>query len=85
MMSIGAKMDTGPRVRTKFLPAENLGVRVQTEENALVHQGVLLLCPGAFLDLGVCGTDDGLDLSAVDKAGNIGVRDLGCRKSNDEE
>jgi len=64
----------------QFLSAEDLGVRVQAEENSLVDQGVLLLCPGSFLDLGVGGTDDGLDFGAVDETGDIGVGDLGGRK-----
>ena len=67
--------------RTELLSAENLGVRVQAEENSLVDQGVLLLSPGSFLDLGAGGTDDGLDLSAVDETGDIGVGDLGDRKA----
>ena len=63
-------------VRTELLAADGLGVRVQAEENALVDQGVLVLRPGALLVLGVRGADDGLDLIAVDDAGNIGVGDL---------
>lgn len=39
------------------------------------------MCPGSFLDLGIGGTDDGLDFSAVDETGYIGVGDLGGRKT----
>lgn len=78
-MSVGAGLGEG--IRTEFLSAEDLGVRIQAEENTLVDQGVLLLCPGSFLDLGVGGTDDGLDLGAVNETGDIGVGDLGGRKA----
>lgn len=71
------------RGRTQFLSAEDLGVRVQAEENSLVDQGVLLLSPGSFLDLGVGGTDNGLDFGAVDETGYIGVGDLGGRKARE--
>lgn len=59
------------------MSAQGLGIRVQTEENTLVDEGVLLLGPGAFLDFLAGGADNGLDLSAVDEAGDIGVGDLG--------
>ena len=57
----------------------HLGVRVEAEENALVDKGVLVLRPGALLDLRVGGTDNGLDLVAVDDASDIGVGNL-CRR-----
>lgn len=66
---------------TEFLPAESLGVWVETEENGLVDEGVLLLCPWALLDLLASGADNGLDLIAVDQAGDIGVGDLGGGKA----
>lgn len=62
---------------TNLLPAQGLCVRVQTEENALVVERVLLLGPGAFLDFLASGTDNGLDLGAVDETGDVRVRDLG--------
>ena len=68
-------------IRTELLAADGLSVRVQAEENALVNQGVLVLRPGALLVLGVRGADDGLDLIAVDDAGNIGVGDLRRRET----
>ena len=37
---------------------------------------VLLLSPGALLDLLACGAYDGLDLSAVDKTSDVGVGNL---------
>ena len=40
-----------------------------------------MLRPGALLVLGVRGADDGLDLIAVDDAGNIGVGDLRRRET----
>jgi len=61
-----------------LLPAEGLGVGVETEENSPVDEGVLLLCPGPLLDLLASRADDGLDLVTVDEAGDIGVGDLGC-------
>ena len=67
--------------RTAFLPAEGLRVGVQTEEDTLVDEGVLVLRPGALLVLGVRGADDGLDLIAVDDAGNVGVGDLRRRET----
>ena len=62
---------------TEFLATDGLRVRVQTEENALVDEGVLVLRPGALLVLRVGGADNGLDLVAVDETSNIGVGDLG--------
>ena len=63
-------------VRTQLLPAEGLGVGVEAEENTLVNEGVLVLRPGALLVLVVGGTDDRLDLVAVDETGDVGVGDL---------
>ena len=63
-------------VRTQFLPAESLCVRVETEENSLVDEGVLVLRPGALLDLSVGRSDNGLDLIRVDETGDVGVGDL---------
>jgi len=60
-----------------LLAAEGLGVGVEAEENGLVDKGVLLLGPGALLDLLAGGADDRLDLSAVDEAGDVRVADLG--------
>lgn len=60
-----------------LLPAEGLGVGVETEENGLVDKGVLLLGPGALLDLLAGRADDGLDLIGVNDAGDVGVEDLG--------
>ena len=67
--------------RTDFLPAQGLRVWVHTEENALVVERVLLLGPGAFLDLLACGTYDGLDLGAVDETSDVGVGDLSSGKT----
>ena len=63
-------------VRTQLLPAEGLRVGVQTEEDTLVDEGVLVLRPGALLVLRVCGANDRLNLVAVDETGDIGVGDL---------
>ena len=35
-----------------------------------------MLCPGSLLDFGVRRTNDGLDLSTVDKASDVRVGDL---------
>lgn len=67
-------------IRTQLLPAEGLRVRVETEENLLVGERVLVLGPRAAGDLGVGGADDGMDLGAVDEVGDIRVGDLGCRE-----
>ena len=63
------------------MPANGLGVRVKTEEDSLVDQGVLLLCPGTFLDFLASRADNGLDLVAVDQASNVWVGDLGGREA----
>ena len=75
-----ARLQSGHE-RTELLAADGLGVRVEAEENALVDKGVLVLRPGALLNLRVGGTDNGLDLVAVDDAGDIGVGDLRSRKT----
>jgi hypothetical protein len=63
------------------LPANGLGVRVETEEDSLVDEGVLLLCPGTFLDFLASRANNGLDLVAVDQASNVRVGDLGGREA----
>jgi hypothetical protein len=70
-------------VHTQFLPAQGLRIRVETEENGLVNKRVLLLCPGPLLDLLSSGTNDGLDLTAVDKTSDIGIGDFGRRKTEE--
>lgn len=69
---------------TEFLPANGLGVGVETEEDALVDQWVLMLSPWTLGDLGVGRSDNGLDHSAVDDASDIGVGDLGSGKAGEE-
>lgn len=64
----------------KFLPTEGLGVWVQAEEDRLVDQRVLLLCPWAFLDFLTSRTNNRLDFVAVDQASDIWVADLGSWK-----
>lgn len=56
--------------------AERLGVGVEAEEHGLVRERVLLLRPGAFLDLLSRGANDRLDFVAVDEARDIGVGDF---------
>ena len=73
------------RIHTDFLPANGLGVRVETEEDSLVDEGVLLLCPGTFLDFLAGRADNRLNLVTVDQAGDVGVGDLGCRKARSGE
>jgi len=41
-----------------------------------------MLCPWSLLDFGVRRTDDGLDLSTVDKASDVRVGDLCSRKAD---
>jgi hypothetical protein len=67
----------GRNTRTEFLLPQDFRVRVHTEKNALIVEGILLLRPGTFLDLLPCGTDNGLNLSAIDKTGDVGVGYLG--------
>lgn len=62
---------------TKLLSADGLGVRVETEQNTLVDQWVLVLRPGALLDFRVGRPNDGLDLSAVNETSHVGVGDFG--------
>ena len=59
------------------MPAQSLGVRIETEENGLVDERVLLLGPGTLLNFLASGPDDGLDFVTVDETSNIGVRNLG--------
>ena len=61
---------------TELLAAEGLGVGVETEEDSLVVERVLLLSPGALLNLLASRADDGLDLVAVDQTGDVRVADL---------
>jgi len=63
-----------------LLPAQGLCVRVETEENGLVDEGVLLLRPGTFLDFLAGRADDRLDFVTVDQTGNVWVGDLGGGK-----
>ena len=72
------------KLLTEFLATDGLRVRVQTEENALVDEGVLVLRPGALLVLRVGGADNGLDLGAVDDTSDVGVGDLSGRETSEE-
>jgi len=60
----------------EFLSAQGLRVGVEAEEDGFVDERVLLLRPGTLLELLAGRTHDGLDLVAVDQAGDIGVGDL---------
>ena len=44
-----------------------------------------MLRPGALLVLVVGGTDNGLDLVAVDETGDVGVGDLRRREADDPD
>jgi hypothetical protein len=66
------------------LSAQSLCVGVEAEEDGLVDERVLLLRPGAFLELLAGRANDGLDLIAVDQAGDVGVGDLGGGETADE-
>jgi len=67
----------GRNTRTEFLLPQDLRVRVQTEKNAPIVEGILLLGPGTFLDFLACRTNNRLDLSAIDETGDVGVGYLG--------
>jgi hypothetical protein len=58
-------LDKNKLRHTKLVSAKGLGIWVETEKDSLVDQGILLLCPGALLDLLACRTDDRLDFIAV--------------------
>ena len=59
------------------MSANRLGVRIKAEENTLVDEWILLLCPWAFLGLLAGRTDNRLDFVAVDNACDVRVADLG--------
>jgi len=61
----------------ELLTTESLGVWVESEENSLVLEGVLLLGEWSLGDGLTSGSDDGLDLVRVDETGDIGSGDLG--------
>ena len=63
------------------MPAQGLGVRVETEKNGLVDERVFLLSPGAFLDFLASGSDNGLDFITVDQTSNIRIADLSSREA----
>jgi hypothetical protein len=63
------------------LPAQGLGVRIETEKDSLVDERVLLLSPGTFLDFLAGRSDNRLDFIAVDQTSNIRVGDLGSREA----
>ena len=65
------------------MPAQGLGVGVETEKNSLVDEGVLLLGPGAFLNFLTGGSDNRLNLITVDQTSNIRVGDFSSREAKD--
>ena len=67
------------------MTAKGLRVRVEAEKDRLVDERVLLLCPGTLRELLVGGSDNGLDLSAIDQSGHIRVRDLGSGETKRKE
>lgn len=67
---------------TELLSANGLCVGVETEQDTLVDQWVLVLSPGTFLDFGIGGSDDRLDLSAVDETSDIRISDFGRRQAS---
>ena len=69
------------RIRTDFLPAQGLGVGVETEKNSLVDERIFLLGPGAFLNFLAGRSDNRLDLIAIDQTSNIGVGDFSRRET----
>lgn len=61
----------------QFLSSQGLGVRVESEQDGLVSQGVLLLGEGPLLGRLTGRSDDGLDFIRVDDSGNVVGSDLG--------
>lgn len=59
------------------MPTNSFGVGIETEENTLVSQWVLVLSPRAPGNLGASRANDTLDHGAVNDTSDIGVGDLG--------
>ena len=68
-------------IRTDFLPAQGLGVGVETEKNSLVDKRIFLLGPGPFLSFLASGSDNRLNFIAIDQTSNIGVGDFSRRET----
>jgi len=64
----------------ELLTTESLGVRVESEENGLVLEGVLLLGEWPLGDSLAGWSDNRLDLVRVDETGDVGGGDLGGRE-----
>ena len=58
-----------------------LSVGIETEQNAPVDQGILLLSPGSLLYFPTSGTNNRLDFIAINETGDIRVGNLGRRKA----
>lgn len=61
----------------QLLSSQSLGVRVESEQDGLVSQGVLLLGEGPLGQGLTGGSNDGLNFIRVDDSGDIVGRDLG--------
>jgi len=67
------------------LPANSLGVGIETEEDTFVDQWILVLSPWALCDLGIGRSDNSLDHRTVDDTGDIWIAYLGGGEAEDCE
>ena len=67
------------------MSANSLGIGIETEENTLVDQWILVLSPWALSDLGVGRSNNSLDDGAVDDTSDIGVGYLRGGEAGDGE
>ena len=65
------------------MPAQGLGVGVETEKNSLVDERIFLLGPGAFLSFLASGSDNRLNFIAIDKTCNVRVGDFSRREAKE--
>ena len=69
------------KIRTDFLPAQGLGIGIETEKYSLVDERIFLLGPGTFLSFLAGGSDNRLNFIAIDQTSNIGVGDFSSREA----
>lgn len=66
---------------TEFLSANCFGIGIKAEQDSLVDQWILLLCPGTFLNLLTSRSNNRLDFVTVDQTSHIRVEYLGSRQT----
>ena len=65
------------------MPAQSLGVGVETEKNSLVDERIFLLGPRTFLSFLASGSDNRLNFIAIDQTRNVRVGDFSRRKAKE--